>query len=72
MNEKNKWIDIITKLYKDLHMQDRVMHTSNESDKKRDRVIKYFERLDRVHNKVAKSKNKAAERMLLRSICNKA
>ena len=52
MNERGMWIDIITKLYTKLHMLDRVMHTATEADKKRDRIIKYFERLDRVHNKV--------------------
>ena len=64
MNERNTWIDIITKLYRDLHTSPRVMHTANESDKKRDRVLNYFERLERVHNKVANSKDKLAEKML--------
>ena len=57
MDERNMWIDIITKLYKDLHTSDRVMHSSKESDKKRDRILNYFERLERVHQKVAQSKN---------------
>ena len=64
MNERNEWIDLITKLYTDLHMSDRVMHTSKESDKKRDRVLNYFQRLERVHDKVARSKNKSAEKLL--------
>lgn len=34
MDERNQWIDIITKLYRNLHTSDRVMHTSKESDKK--------------------------------------
>lgn len=58
MNEKNMWIDIITKLYKNLHTSERVMHSSKESDKKRDRILKYFDRLERVHQKVSQSKNK--------------
>ena len=57
MDERNMWIDIITKLYKDLHTSERVMHSSKESDKKRDRILKYFDRLERVHQKVARSKN---------------
>ena len=57
MDERNMWIDIITKLYKNLHTSERVMHSSKESDKKRDRILKYFERLERVHQKVAQSKN---------------
>ena len=64
MNEKNTWIDIITKLYRNLHSSPRVMHTANEFDKKRDRVLNYFERLERVHDKVANSKDKAAEKLL--------
>ena len=60
MNEQNTWIDIITKLYKDLHLSKRVMHTSTENDKKRDRIIKYFERLERVQNKVVESKSTSA------------
>ena len=64
MDERNQWIDIITKLYRDLHTSPRVMHTASESDKKRDRVLNYFERLERVHNKVSSSKDKSAEQML--------
>ena len=64
MNERNEWIDIITKLYRKLHLSPVVMHTASESDKKRDRILKYFERLDRVHNQVAQSKNKNAEKLL--------
>ena len=57
MDERNMWIDIITKLYKNLHTSERVMYSSKESDKKRDRILKYFDRLERVHQKVAQSKN---------------
>ena len=64
MNERNEWIDIITKLYRKLHLSPVVMHTASESDKKRDRILKYFERLESVHNQVAQSKNKNAEKLL--------
>ncbi len=70
MNERDVWIDIITKLYTKLHMSDAVMHTATENDKKRDRVIKYFERLDRVHNKVTESHSKAAETELKKAYHN--
>ncbi len=70
MNERDAWIDIITKLYTKLHMSDRVMHTATENDKKRDRVIKYFERLDRVHNKVTETHSKAAETELKKAYHN--
>ena len=64
MDERNMWIDIITKLYKDLHMSDRVMHSSKESDKKRDRILNYFDRLERVHQKVAASRRESDLKLL--------
>ena len=64
MNETNAWIDMIAKLYTHLHETDAVMHTSNENTKKRERIYKYFERLERVHNKVSNSKNKSSELLL--------
>ena len=64
MSEANTWIDMITKLYTHLHETDAVMHTSNENTKKRERIYKYFERLERVHNKVSNSKNKSSELLL--------
>ena len=56
MDERNKWIDIIAKLYKDLHMFKGAMHGMSESDKKRDKLLNYFERLEEVHQKVSESK----------------
>ena len=35
---RNGWIDIISKMYKDLHNSERVMHISKEYDKKRERL----------------------------------
>ncbi len=64
MNETNAWLDMITKLYTHLHESDVVMHTSKESTKKRERIYRYFERLERVHKKVASSKHKSSELML--------
>ena len=64
MNERNMWLDIITKLYRDLHMSDRVMHRSKESDKKRDRILNYFDRLEEVHQKVSKSKREGDLKLL--------
>lgn len=60
MNEQSIWIDIISKLYKDLHIQKRVMHVANESDKRRDRIIKYFNRLENVQNKAVERNSFAA------------
>ena len=64
MNEKNMWLDIITKLYRDLHMSDRVMHRSKESDKKRDRILNYFDRLEEIHQKISKSKREGDLKLL--------
>ncbi|MCI9084028.1 MAG: hypothetical protein HFH46_00225 [Bacilli bacterium] len=64
MQERNQWIDIITKMYQDLHTSGRVMHVSKESDKKRDRIINYFDRLEEVHKKVIQAKSESALKML--------
>ena len=39
---RNGWIDIISKMYKDLHNSERVLHVSKESDKKREKLLKGF------------------------------
>lgn len=64
MNEKSMWLDIITKLYRDLHMSDRVMHRSKESDKKRDRILNYFDMLEEIHQKISKSKREGDLKLL--------
>ena len=61
---RNGWIDIISKMYKDLHNSERVMHISKESDKKRERLLNYFNRLEEIHKRVAESKNKSDEKLL--------
>ena len=61
---RNGWIDIISKMYKDLHNSERVMHISKESDKKRERLLNYFSRLEEIHKRVAESKNKSDEKLL--------
>ena len=61
---RNGWIDIISKMYKDLHNSERVMHISKESDKKRERLLNYFNRLEEIHKRVAESKNKSDEKLI--------
>ncbi len=61
---RNGWIDIISKMYKDLHNSERVMHISKETDKKRERLLNYFNRLEEIHKRVAESKNKSDEKLL--------
>ena len=61
---RNAWIDMISKIYVNLHNNQRVLNSSNKSDKKRERIIKYFNRLEEVHNKVSKTKSASAEKIL--------
>ena len=61
---RNAWIDMISKIYADLHNSQRVLNSSNKFDKKRERIIKYFNRLEEVHNKVSETKSEAGEKLL--------
>ena len=61
---RNGWIDIISKMYKDLHNSERVMHISKEHDKKRERLLNYFNRSEAIHKRVSESKNKSDEKLL--------
>ena len=61
---RNGWIDIISKMYKDLHNSERVLHVSKEHDKKRERLLNYFNRLEEIHKRVSESKNKSDEKLL--------
>ena len=61
---RNGWIDIISKMYKDLHNSERVMHISKEYDKKRERLLNYFNKLEEIHKRVSESKNKSDEKLL--------
>ena len=61
---RNGWIDIISKMYKDLHNSERVMHISKEYHKKRERLLNYFNRLEKIHKRVSESKNKSDEKLL--------
>ena len=67
MNDKetmNNWIEIISKMYTNLHNTERVLHSSSVSDKKIDRLIKYFNRLEEIHKRVSESKYKSDEKLL--------
>ena len=63
-NMRNAWLDMISKVYTNLHNSDRVLRASNVSDKKRERLLKYFERLEELHNKVSKTKSVNGEKLL--------
>ena len=62
MNQ-NEWLDAITKLYPRLHLDERVIHHSNKSDKKKQKVLSWLEKIEEVHNKVAKKKDKHLEQL---------
>ena len=61
---RNAWLDMISKIYTNLHNSDRVLRASNVSDKKRERLLKYFERLEELHNKVSETKSVNGEKLL--------
>ena len=63
-NMRNAWLDMISKVYTNLHNSDRVLRASNVSDKKKERLLKYFERLEELHNKVSKTKSVNGEKLL--------
>ena len=63
-NMRNAWLDMISKVYTNLHNSDRVLRASNVSDKKRERLLKYFERLEELHNKVSETKSVNGEKLL--------
>ena len=63
-NIRNAWLDMISKVYTNLHNSDRVLKASNVSDKKRERLLKYFERLEELHNKVSETKSVNGEKLL--------
>ena len=61
---RNAWIDMISKVYVNLHNSQRVLNSSSLSERRRERIIKYFNRLEEVHNKVSKTKSASAEKIL--------
>lgn len=63
-NIRNAWLDMISKVYSNLHNSDKVLKASNVSDKKRERLLKYFERLEELHNKVSETKSVNGEKLL--------
>ena len=63
-NMRNAWLDMISKVYTNLHNSDRVLRASNVSDKKRERLLKYFERLEELHNRVSETKSVNGEKLL--------
>lgn len=63
-NMRNAWLDMISKVYSNLHNSDRVLKASNASDKKRERLVKYFERLEELHDKVSETKSVNGEKLL--------
>ena len=63
-NMRNAWLDMISKVYTNLHNSDRVLKASNVSDKKRERLLKYFERLEELHNRVSETRSVNGEKLL--------
>ena len=63
-NMRNAWLDMISKVYTNLHNSDKVLRASNVSDKKRERLLKYFERLEELHNRVSETRIVNGEKLL--------
>lgn len=63
-NMKNEWLDMIAKVYLNLHNTDRILKAASLSDKKRERLAKFFDRMDRVHKHVSDTKSVDGDRAL--------
>lgn len=48
--------EFLNKLYRNMHMSDSVMHTSEKSDTPAEKIDKYLNRLEEVHD-IAKTSN---------------
>ena len=42
--------EFLNSLYQDIHMEDVIMHTADKSDSPTEKIEKYFDRLERVHD----------------------
>ena len=62
MNQ-NEWLDAIVKLYPKLHLDERVIHHSNKSDKKKQKVLSWLEKIEEIHNIVSEKKDKHLEEL---------
>ena len=50
--------DFLNSLYQDMHMEDVIMHTADKSDSPTEKIGKYFDRLERVHDIAKESPHK--------------
>ena len=48
--KSNKWIKILNKLYKDMHMSGIVMNTAEKSDTPSGKIDRYLNRLEGIHD----------------------
>lgn len=55
---------MIAKVYSNLHNTDRVLKAASLSDKKREKLAKFFDRMDRVHKHVSDTKSVNGDRAL--------
>lgn len=64
MNNQKEWLEILTRLYKKLHLTDEVIHHSQIQDKKKQKILSYLNKLEDIHNKVSMRKDKGLEQLL--------
>ena len=50
--------EFLNHLYSDMHREESVMHTANKSDTPVEKIEKYLNRLERVHDKASKNSHK--------------
>lgn len=50
--------DFLNKLYSNMHMEDVVMHTAKKSDTPDEKISRYLDRLEHVHNLAKDDKHK--------------
>lgn len=50
MNQNYEGEEFLNKLYKDMHRSEIVEHTAKKSDTPIEKISRYMERLEKVHN----------------------
>ena len=50
--------DFLNKLYSNMHMEKSIMHTARKSDTPEEKISRYLDRLERIHNRAKDDKHK--------------
>lgn len=60
----------LDKIYKDMHLTEIVMHSSNKSDNKYEKIRKYLNRLEDISNKSIEHKRIDLLKMFYYKLCS--